>query len=304
MRLVNIPAGKYIVAVSGGVDSMAMLDMLRRQSELELVVVHVNHGMRDDAGEDEKTTRLFCMSHNISFISKKLHLGKNASEERARKARYDVLQHCRITEKAFAILTAHHQDDLVETALINLLRGTGWRGLAPFTQPSVTRPLLNMTKQELVEYAKKQHVPWRDDPTNSQQQYLRNYVRLSLVPRLTKQSKTWRSELLRLIRNQQQLRRTIEGELNKLICQESEMASKTAVIARYSLIMLPHSVAYELLQAIFRKIVGNSLQRQQAESVLLFAKVALPGKQMPLGAWRVRVTKRDFIVESSAAVVS
>jgi tRNA(Ile)-lysidine synthase TilS/MesJ len=167
------------------------------------------------------------------------------------------------------------------------------------------RPLLNVTKKALVEYAKKYRVPWREDPTNSQQQYLRNYVRHSLVPHMTKQNKTWRIKLLRLIRNQQQLRRTIEQELGELVAHIATFTHQSATVPRHTVIMLPAQLAYELLQTIFRIHMGNSLQREQAESALLFAKVALPGKRMPLGNnWQVRVTKRDFIVEPAHAVVS
>jgi tRNA(Ile)-lysidine synthase len=305
MRLVNVPEGKYIVAVSGGVDSMALLDMLRKRPRLQLVAVHVNHGMRPDAGKDEKTTRLFCMSHNITFRSKELHLSPNASEETARKARYEFLQHCRIEEEALAILTAHHQDDLIETAIINLLRGTGWRGLAPFWQSFVLRPLLNVTKKELVEYAKTHNVPWREDVTNRDQNYLRNYVRHTVVPKMNKKSKTWRQDFLRLLRNQHHLRRKIEEELHMLVHTAATTNNHTSVVQRYQLITLPHTVAYELLQGLMRQHIGNSLQREQAEAVMLFAKVARMGKRLPLNAaWQVRASAKELIVESRESVIS
>src|SRR5688572_33061536 len=118
MRSVKLPKGKYILAVSGGVDSMVLLDVLRRQPGVDLVVAHLNHGIREDSAEDEKLIHHYTMSHNIKLVSKTLNLGAGVSEEKARQARYDFLRQCRTRFKADFIVTAQHQDDLVETAII------------------------------------------------------------------------------------------------------------------------------------------------------------------------------------------
>ena len=305
MHMVKVPAGKYVVAVSGGVDSMALLSMLIEQGDLDLVVAHVNHGIRADSTDDEELVRLFCMSHNIVFVNKKLNLGSGASEEIARKARYDFLQLCRIKYSADAIITAHHQDDLLETAVINLLRGTGWRGLAPFNQPGILRPLLNMTKKSLIEYAKANHIAWHEDSTNSDQRYLRNYVRLSLIPKAQKENGQWKAELLRLIRKQIDLRRKIEAQIDLLLAEFINLGQNSATIQRHSLIMAPEHVAYELLQAAFRRQLGHSLVKDLADAVIVFAKTALPGKRMPLDAyWQVRATKAELIVEQRPHMIS
>lgn len=303
--MVKVPAGKYVIAVSGGVDSMALLDMLRRQTDLELVAAHVDHGIRGDSGEDEKLVRLFCMSHNILYTTKKLHLGARASEEMARKARYDFLQHCRIVHKADAILTAHHQDDLLETVIINLIRGTGWRGLSPFNQAGILRPLLATTKKSLISYAKKHKIIWHEDSTNIDQRYLRNYVRYNLIPTMQKNEPQWREQLLRLIRKQMRLRRTIEQLLDDCQANFVSQVSRKTIVLRHIIIMLPQPVAYELMQATFRDQLGHSLVRELAEKVILFAKTALSSKRMPLDSnWQVRATKSELIVERRPAMIS
>src|SRR2546428_6703449 len=111
---VSLPAGKYIAAVSGGVDSMVLLDMLRRLPEHDLVVAHVNHGLRNDADDDEKLVAHYSMSHNIRFVSTHLQL-KGTSEDEARRARFRFLRRCCKKFNAQAILLAHHQDDVIET---------------------------------------------------------------------------------------------------------------------------------------------------------------------------------------------
>jgi len=88
--------------------------------------------------------------------------------------------------RAQAIITAHHQDDLIETALINLLRGTGRRGLVAISDnQDVRRPLLSYPKPEIISYAKNNKIEWREDPTNDSPDYLRNHVRRNLVPKMT-----------------------------------------------------------------------------------------------------------------------
>jgi tRNA(Ile)-lysidine synthase len=305
MRVVKLAKGKYILAVSGGVDSMVLLDLLRQQTGVELVVAHVNHGMRADAHKDEELVRSVCMSHNIMYVATQLTLGAGASEETARNARYNFLQHCRIKFKANAIITAHHQDDLLETVIINLLRGTGWRGLAPFNQPNIVRPLVEIPKSQLVEYAKAHGLQWHEDSTNTDQTYLRNYVRHSLVPQMQRMDSTWGLNFLRHIRNQQQLRRKIEQKVTTLLQTMAITEAHAITLPRHELIMLPSALAYELLQAVSRSLWQQTLLRSQAEALLVFAKVAKPAKTMPLNNdWRVRVTKSQLIVEQRPNMVS
>ena len=303
MSLIKVPAGKYIVAVSGGVDSMALLDMLRRQPEIELIVAHVNHGIRPDAAEDEKLVRSFAMSHNIEYETTTLQLGAQASEAAARKARYDFLRYCRTIHNAMAIVTAHHEDDLLETAVINLLRGTSWRGLAPFTHADVLRPLLGWTKQALRDYATQHHVPWRDDSTNDQPIYLRNRVRSRLADKSVGQN---HYELLRRVRNQTKLRQLIETLTTAWLDNRLEQGQNGEFrLDRLELTMLPRDVGYELVQAICRRSLGHSLVQSLASRLLIFAKVAKVGHLMPLSkTWRARAERRTLIVEPVPAVVS
>src|SRR5882724_12578395 len=110
-----IAPGRYIVAVSGGVDSMVLLDMLRRQPGLDVVVAHVDHGVRVDSHEDTTLVEHYATKYGLTCLVTQLKLGSGVSEETARVARYDFLQKCCKTQNAIGIITAHHQDDLIET---------------------------------------------------------------------------------------------------------------------------------------------------------------------------------------------
>lgn len=284
---------------------MVLLHLLHSTANISLIAVHVNHGIRPDSNQDQSLVEEFCKSHNIGYVTQQLNLGQAASEAKARTARYEVLQQCRIARNADAIITAHHKDDLLETAIINIIRGTGWRGIAPFTNSdTVIRPLLHVPKEELIRYAAENNVPWRQDATNLDQRYLRNYVRLSVMPELARQNPKWEQYFLRLIRKQQALRRTIEDELATCLTSITKLRGHTVAGSRYDWIMLPPTLAYECLQTLCRRHCGNSLERAQAESAMVFIKVAKPGKVMVLNDhWQIRATMREFIVESRLSMV-
>jgi tRNA(Ile)-lysidine synthetase-like protein len=283
--------GRYVVAVSGGVDSMVLLDMLRQDSNLSLVVAHIDHGIRSDSAADAAFVQQYCTVHGLQYVTTRLQLGLGASEATARAARYEFLRRCCKEYKAKAIVTAHHQNDLMETAILALMRGTGWRGLAPFVSVhDVLRPLVTVPKWQLVGYARRHNITWREDSTNANERYTRNYIRHTLIPLLDQKSEIWREEFLQKVRKQQDLSRTINILLDSL-CKKS-------VLSRHLLIMAPPKVAYELLQQMCRMYIGNSLERPLAESALLFAKTAKPHKTMELNKhWQLRTDLRQLIVE-------
>ncbi len=295
--ILPIASGRYVIAVSGGVDSMVLLDMLRQDASLELIVAHVDHGIRPDSNKDCDLVAEYAARHALIFESTRLNLGIDASEDEARQQRYAFLRQCRKKHDAKQIIVAHHQEDLIETVIIAIIRGTGWRGLAPFVNPKqILRPLLNATKSNILGYARANNIAWREDSTNQNQKYLRNYVRLGLIPLLDQKSESWREDFLQMIRKQQSLRFKIEEELLSSI---SKILDKnTLLVKRYCVIMAPAEVAYEIVQQIFRNCLGTSVERQLAEAAVLFIKVARPNKILQLNKnWQLRVLKTDFVVE-------
>src|SRR5438270_2251525 len=116
---VNVPPGRYVLAVSGGVDSMVLLDLLAKLPGLELVVAHFNHGIRPESVNDEELVANRAKRLNLPLELGYASLGQGASEATARQARYQFLEAVQKKYKAKAIITAHHQDDWIETAVIN-----------------------------------------------------------------------------------------------------------------------------------------------------------------------------------------
>ena len=185
-----------VVAVSGGADSMALLEFLlslRERLALSLHVVHFEHGIRGEASrEDARYVAAFCRARDLACIVEAADVPQYAKVRRmsletaARELRYAFLRRVKVSVGARAIAVAHHADDQAETVLLHLLRGAGLHGLvgmAPRTG-DVVRPLLTCTKAELVAYCKKHGVEVRHDATNDAADARRNYLRLEILPRL------------------------------------------------------------------------------------------------------------------------
>lgn len=175
---------KAILAVSGGVDSVVLLDLaLKIIPAKNLIVAHVNHGLRTEADRDGKFVEKLAVQNNLTFYSKKIKMiGK--SEAEARQKRYQFLREVKEETKASYIITAHHLNDQLETILLNMVRGVGplnfW-GMREM-ENGILRPLLSFKKVDLINYAKKENLKWHEDKTNQNLNYVRNRIRNKVVP--------------------------------------------------------------------------------------------------------------------------
>ncbi len=271
---VQLPAGTYVVAVSGGVDSVALLHVLQMQrlatvpNALHLFVAHFNHGIREDANEDRKLVEAMAKSYGLPFVYEESQLGARASEALARERRYVFLRAVQKAAHAQAIVTAHHQDDLIETAIINLLRGTGRKGMTSLQSRSgIERPLLGISKQAIQDYANAQNLKWREDSTNSDDRYLRNYIRHHVVTRIRGAD---RERLLAIISNLQH----VNAELDTLLDNQLHIQSVSGMIDRQWFNQLPHSVAREVMASWLRSHGETSFNRKTLEHLVVAAKVA------------------------------
>ncbi len=269
---VKLEPGTYVVAVSGGVDSMVLLDLLKQNSEINLIVAHFDHGMRHDSEADRKLVQEIAKQHGLKFIYDQADLGE-ASEASARKARYEFLHKIRQASKAKALITAHHEDDLLETAILNLLRGTGRRGLTSLKSTDVIkRPLLHVPKNRLINYAKEHNLRWREDSTNQNLKYMRNYIRHKIVPKF---SATDRQIMLGIIKSLRQTNEAIDHHLvNQLHIQPA-----VDRLDRHWFIMLPHNVAREVMLSWLRRHEIRDVTKKTLERLVTAAKTFAPGQQ-------------------------
>ncbi len=183
---------KVVVGVSGGADSVALLLQLaeyRHQTDYTLQVFHLNHMIRPDASDDEEFVRRLCRRLNVPFfsvsrdvtaMSKEEHI---SLEEAGRKARYGEMR----ALDPDKIAVGHHMDDLAETVILNMCRGTGLHGMVGIApvQDDIIRPLIYVTRAEIEEYLKEMGQDFCTDSTNAETDYTRNKIRHEIIPMLS-----------------------------------------------------------------------------------------------------------------------
>lgn len=298
---------KYILAISGGIDSVVLLDMLMRPwvgggsltdkfpggllGEFEqgvsppFVVAHFDHGIRSDSADDAHFVQGLAAMYGLEYVTDREELGPKASEDLARQRRYAFLSGQARNHDA-VIVTAHHADDIVETVALNLSRGTGWRGLAALDNPKVKRPLLGWTKRQIREYALDNRLEWVEDSTNLTTIYLRNHLRRLIGRGLSVDEA---SRVLNLRQEQVELKRVIDEEVLRLVELQSARNS------RYFFTQIDPLVASEILRGLAIE-AGYSLTRPQLNQILIAIKTARPKTRLIIGKMVVEFGVKTFSI--------
>ena len=184
--------GNFLIGLSGGADSVALAMMLLpeiREGRIRAAAVHVNHGLRgEESDEDERFTRELCDELGIRYLAFRAELSGRRDEAASRKARYSCFRQAMKETGADALMLAHHADDQAETFMMRLLRGAGAEGLQCMAEEMETdgirilRPMLKLGRDEIREALRKDGIRWREDSSNRDKAYLRNRIRLELIP--------------------------------------------------------------------------------------------------------------------------
>ncbi|MCT4787038.1 tRNA lysidine(34) synthetase TilS [Exiguobacterium aestuarii] len=178
---------KVLVAVSGGVDSIVLLDRLVKRG-WDVAVAHVHHGLREASDEEYTFVTRVAETYHVPFHGTRLHFQEGGSQARYREARYRFFEDIMNKYGYDTLATAHHADDELETVLIQLHRNVievkGIPETRQFGNGTLIRPLLQESKAQLIEYAQQNGLDWREDATNQERTYLRNRIRHEIVPRL------------------------------------------------------------------------------------------------------------------------
>ena len=279
---------RKILAVSGGIDSVVMLHYFR--DDPEAIVAHYNHGIRPNSSDDQAFVEKLANQYGLKFVTKNAQLGAEASEATARKARYDFLFSV-CNEYDGELYVAHHRDDVYESIAINILRGTGWRGLAPLRNPQIKRPLLDWEKRDIYIYATKNRLSFRQDQTNTEDGYLRNRVRAALLGATQEQ----KDNLYRLYLDQCQ----IADQIEELISTWHQGEDKS--IKRDIFDAIDDDIALELLRDYLQEY-DISQTRPQLRRILTAIREYQAGKRFPLGKDAfIQISKYNFSVKKASA---
>ncbi len=217
-----------ILALSGGPDSVFLLEMLKKLP-LKIIAAHVNHHLRKESDKDQKFVEnlheTITKSAKIAELSQK---NKAGIEETGRKIRYEFFQKLAKTSKAKYILTAHHADDNLETIIHNLTRGTTLKGLAGIEEISqnLFRPLLEITKDEIIAYLKIRKIPYLTDKSNKDTIYKRNDIRKNIVPHLKKLNPNLPKLLAKNTKNLREIDDFLQKEAQKWLKQNQNLDAK------------------------------------------------------------------------------
>lgn len=252
---------KILVGVSGGADSMLLLwSLIDKQKEFgfDMVVVHVNHGIRNDTAErDQLFVEEFCKKRKIKQISVKIDTKKCKTtekftlEEAARVLRYEAFDKILKTENCNKLFLAHHKNDQAETILMHIFRGCGISGACGIKQSEkIKRPLLDLTKSEILKICNKHGIQFVEDETNNDNYYARNFVRNEILPTIEKVYPGVVDSICRFGERCEEIQRYIELMLSSdlIIQNDKEILLKDAAFEN------PNFLIKEYIKRVFEKL--------------------------------------------------
>ena len=221
----NIEDGStVVVAVSSGPDSMALLNLLldvRKDKKLKVVVAHIHQNLREESDEEFEFTKKYASDKKCEFEYTKFEeYETNSIENEARERRYEFFESVLKKYKSKYLLTAHHGDDLIETILMRLTRGSSLGGYSGFKKISkrdgysILRPLIFYTKDEILDYLKENDIPYRIDKTNFSKKYTRNRYRLDILPLLKNEDKDVHKKYLKFSEELEEISSFMENYIN------------------------------------------------------------------------------------------
>ena len=286
-RLFREP-GEALVAVSGGADSVALLDLLNAMAKelgLALVVAHADHGISSDSRTVGRSVKTLAEKYGLPFELAELHLGADTTETEARRARYAWLREVQRCRGAKYIVTAHHEDDQVETIVLRALRGSapaGLAGIAARGRGGLVRPLLLFTRRELRAYVAERGLPVYEDPANRDPRHMRSWVRATLLPLLNQRlGPRLRSDLLAQGRHAANDRRAWDRMLDLVPDLALTVEGACFTVARASVCGYDNALSVALLRAAARR-VGLVLGPTRARQLVTLAQRP-SGRRLSLG---------------------
>lgn len=268
---------KILIGVSGGPDSTCLLNILYKLG-YDIVVAHINHGLRENAILDEEYVLKLCEKLNVPCFVKKINLKEELNgmtlEEAGRKARYDFFDEICKSENCTKIATAHNSNDNAETVLMNLIRGTGVTGLRGIeaSRGNIIRPLIECNRNEIEKYCIENNLKPRHDESNDEAIYTRNKVRLELIPYI---EKNINSNVINNINRMSE----IVAEEEKFILSQVELAYNDCVVKEELGLLVCNLKIFNTLDKVLKKrliikfiikVLGNAkdIEKVHIEDIL------------------------------------
>jgi len=314
-----IPSGsRVLVAVSGGLDSVALLTLLHHLSvplQLHLEAAHLDHSLRPESRDDARFVAELCAGIGVHLTHERLDVTEAARqrkgnlEETARDVRRAFLLNTAQVRGCHLVALGHHADDQSETFLLRLLRGSRVTGLAGMRliNGSIVRPLLPFSRQELLDYIQSQGLEWREDMSNLDQRFTRNRIRHQLLPTLEEFNPNIRTQFVGLCEQMQQDEDFWSELVARELSKHGQWLGDEYVLNRNGLLALPQALVGRLARAALAQARGDlrGITAVHTADIMMLAKEGEPQGALDLpGAWVAR--RYDVLVfrrEAPPAVV-
>ncbi len=262
---------KFILAVSGGLDSMLLLEVfLRLKPNAEIVIAYFHHGTSENKTQEKfRDECLEMVKHKISVLGRSNVVFRSersnlilVSEDEMRKSRWRFLRSLKSSDEV--LVTAHHLDDRLETMLLKMIRGTALDGFLAFRMwnQEIFRPLLGFSKPELLDYAQKLKLDWLEDPSNSEEVYLRNWLRENWLKELDAKVESGSKNLAKSL-----LKISEAANENQSFELEFEIIEGSFVLKRQWYVSLSKSDQLRALAQFLKKHQIHSFTNGQLEEI-------------------------------------
>lgn len=293
---------KLVVAVSGGVDSVVLLDLLTKLAPSwgwTLNVAHLDHKIRPDSNQDAKLVGRLADQYGHQFYLGQL-TGKDKSESKLRHHRYNFLHSILDGTGSDFIVTAHHGDDRIETTVFNAIRGADRHGLVSLkpVQGKIVRPLLTFSKGEIIIYANLTGLTWREDSTNANLGISRNFIRHKLLPLSPLITPTWRDDLISRLDELEALNEKIDWQLEQVLDSLTlERLNDELIISRVGWLKLPSTVQLNSLAYIIRRLAPETmLTKRNLDQAVEYLTTAKTGSTRALNSYLQMSRNYDTLV--------
>ncbi len=283
---------KVVIGISGGADSVALTYLLK-ETKHEIILAHLNHNLRkEESNKDEQFVKNLAKKLNITCIteSKKIPNNKNL-ENNAREIRYEFLEKVRQKYNAKFIAVGHHKDDQIETILMHKKRGAGLRGLQGmnYQKDKIIRPLLDISKKEILNFLKKNNIKYRTDESNFDTKYERNKLRHEVIPKLKKENSNFEKDILKEGKN-------AEKKL-KIISKKAKIWIKKQIINNQFQHQLFSKLNNDLKSEIIIQLLGQKdLYRKNIDQLINFINKGKTGKKIEIKGTKILVEYKNVII--------
>ena len=304
----NLKNESVVIATSGGPDSMVLLDLvnsLKRELNLKIICAHVNHKLRKESDEEEKMVKEYCEKNNIicEILTIDSYNDDNFHND-ARIKRYDFFEKCVKKCEAKHLLTAHHGNDLTETILMRIVRGSTLKGYAGFSEKDerknyiILRPLIHYDKNQILKYAKKNKIVYAIDKSNLKDIYTRNRFRKYILPKLKEEDNKVNNKFYKLSKTLEMYDEYITKETKKYY---EDVYNESLNIKKFK--ELPELIQTKILEKLLHENYQNDLMLITNKHLVLLKemiysdkpnqKINLPNSIIAIKSYNKLVLKKD-----------